>query len=228
MIKNLFGRNRSGLSQGDLVIFLVGFVLSLVLLFVAIIGENRQWNVYVIHFSKDLFTLFFSLTIFDSFKDFVLRRETEDEKNLLLTETTTRFEAVLEAKKHLADNGIKDAKTSFNAGDLKQIILGLKPGDRLYCHDGSIPNFNAIKQTIINKALEGIVFRFMTVAPFCINSTRRAQELEIDKDRYSSRCKEFEDDIRYIRNSIFRENQACLDNVEIRHFRSLLSIPFTY
>lgn len=224
----------------------------------ALYGELHDWPSFAVDVIRELSIFAFTITSFESLKDFYLRRENEEQKRELLDDAVRETRKVLEEKNRLALYGIEDAMMPFDAAALQSIITDLTPGDCLYCHDGSIPNFEDVKDSITELALNNVKFRFMSVAPYCMNAKRRAQELRKDGDGYSSRCKGFGDDIEMIRSHIreksrkriesslikpgqednnpeaikLREEriaaevEACVDNVQIRYFRSLLSVPF--
>jgi hypothetical protein len=212
--------------QSELFVLLLGVLSTISAWFLASFLEDSGAGKIWVEASRDVAAFTLSITIFDSVKEFIFRRENENDKALLLSEATTRFERIIDANKNISENGIAGVQGSLDIACLKEIILSLEPGDCLYCHDGSISDFSAVKQAIINKASIGVKFKFMALAPYCMNAIRRAQEVGKEVDIYSSRCKEFDNDIKDIRSQIKENNLTCLDNVQIQLYRSLMSIPF--
>ena len=228
---NRFG-NILSLTSGERGVLLTGLVVTAGFLIAALVGELKDWPDFAVDCCRELAIFAFTITAFESFKDVYLRDEIEAEKKSLLDDCVARITEELERKNRLANYGIEDALIPFDANMLMEIISKLSAGDCLYCHDGSIPDFEDVKSLIVERAMQGVRFRFMFVAPFCMNAKRRALELEKSDIEYSNRCKEFGDSIEKIREQI---RKACnnkpntaeiVDYVQLRYFRSLLSIPF--
>lgn len=174
-----------------------------------------------------------SLSFLDAGKKFFFRRDYEQDKEKILDQATKRFYRLMDNDKGIHECGLKRIRNSFDISKLKELILNLQDGDSLYCHDGSISDFSKLKEAIKSKALIGVKFKFMALAPYCKNATRRAGEVGDEVNFYSSGCKKFAATI----ESIIRElsNQSgdeevrgfeTTEMVQLRLYRSLMSIPF--
>lgn len=180
---------------------------------------------------KDIAKFWFSISIFDSAQKFFFRQDSEKDKEDLLNKATTRFERIMDVNKNIYDSGIKKIRDSYDIIDLKETILSLGEGDTLYCHDGSISDFSVLKEVIINQALAGVRFKFMALAPYCKNANRRAKEVKKEVDFYSASCQDFAQTINEIRDELARHDNSKNgvrheQNIELRLYRSLMSIPF--
>ena len=151
--------------MGERVVLLAGLLCTALFLSIALYGELQTWPTFAVDTFRELAIFAFSITIFDNFKDIYLRREIEAVKEKLLDEATGRISTMLNNKNQLASNGIEDALIPFDARALRNIISELSPGDCLYCHDGSIPDFEDLKDLICQRAIDGVRFRFMFLAP---------------------------------------------------------------
>lgn len=187
-------------------------------------------------FSEPLheFALFvFSLSFFDSIKEFIFKEDYEKQKKELLDVVTTRFLREMDADKNIRSTGVRLIRDSFDTSALKALMYDLQRGDTLYCHDGSIADFSRLKEAIKSKATDGINFRFMSIAPFCKNAQRRGDELDEPLEDYSSGCKKFVGIIENIQTELANQKAAgelsdreCQERVKIKLYRSLMSIPF--
>lgn len=174
-----------------------------------------------------------SLSFLDAGKEFFFRRDYEQDKEKILDQATKRFYRLMDNDREIQKSGLRRIRKSFDILKLKELILDLQPGDTLYCHDGSISDFSKLKEAIKSKALIGVKFRFMSLAPFCKNAIRRAGEVGDEIDFYSSGCKKFAATIDSMIDELstqsgeeevkgFDANEA----IQLRLYRSLMSIPF--
>ena len=246
-------------TANEQVIFLIGLISGIVFAIASVVIELSTRNTtdryglyaFVGDFLRELATVAFTITIFEFLKDIYLRQQEEDKRVSLINDVARRIKRTLGEKNNLASAGIVDVITPFNVRTLESIInKELNRGDCLYCHDGTISEILVVRELIIEKALENVRFRFMSLAPFCMNARRRAQEVYPGKTNQSnllSQYQEFNEIIEGIRSDIRDRaqtrlknelNLACLeeehqnevnqyvDCVQARYFRSLLSIPF--
>jgi hypothetical protein len=182
---------------------------------------------------RDLALLAGSLGFFDALKEFFFREDYENQKKDLLDMATTRFIREMDGAKNIHSAGIRRIHDSFDTSTLRSIILDLKVGDTLYCHDGSIADFSRLKEAIKSKAIAGVNFRFMTMAPYCKNAQRRGDELDEAVEDYSSGCRKFASTIESIITELGDQQASgelgdfeSKERVKIKLYRSLMSIPF--
>lgn len=121
---------------------------------------------------------------------------------------TTRLIREMDGDKNIRSRGIRRIRESFDTSSLRSIILALKPGDTLYCHDGSIADFSELKEAIKSQAIAGVNFRFIALASFCKNAQRRGDELDEATDDYSSGCKKSARSIESIREELSDQYKA--------------------
>ena len=247
------------LTLGEQAIALWGTLGGVICLFIAVqlqrLSENI-WAGFTVDIFRELATVAFTLTIFEGIKDIYLRRQTKEQNKLLINEVAEQTKRILEEKNNLAAAGIGDALPSFTIRNFEAIVkTELSSGDSLYCHDGTISDIMEVRDLIVQCALQDIKFRFMSLAPYCMNARRRAKEVSQESNEYLSLYKVFSQNIEDIRSRIYKlkgdeiiarnslscetkderiivlkpfakEIQEYVDNVQIRYFRSLLSIPF--
>lgn len=174
-----------------------------------------------------------SLSFLDAGKEFFFRKDNEQAKEKILDQATKRFYRLMDNDKGIHERGLSRIRNSFDISKLKELILNLQDGDALYCHDGSVSDFSKLKEAIKSKALIGVKFKFMALAPYCKNAMRRAGEVGDEIDFYSTGCKKFAATIESIIHELSSQsgeeevrNFNTTEMVQLRLYRSLMSIPF--
>jgi hypothetical protein len=220
------------LTRNQLFFLAISVLVTTLLLIISSRVEHSEFSFLSAPF-HDLALLAGSLGFFDSLKEFFFREDYEKQKKDLLDMATTRFIREMDGAKNVYSTGIRGIRDSFDTSTLRSIILDLKAGDTLYCHDGSIADFSRLKEAIKSKAVAGVNFRFMSIAPYCKNAQRRGDELDEEVEDYSSGCKKFASTIESIRTELGEQQAsgelddlACKERVKIKLYRSLMSIPF--
>lgn len=184
---------------------------------------------------KDIALIVVSLGFFESLKDLLIKKEEEAERinamEDVLKQARSGFIQELDDGKDILAFGIRRVYSSFGSEQLRSIIQTLEEGDSLYCHVGTISNFSDLKNIITEKAKEGIDFRWMALAPYCMNAIRRAGELDEDIESYSNECKAMSTTLASIIKSLAAfpikdEPPKRIGTVQFKLYRSLASDPF--
>lgn len=150
----------------------------------------------------------------------------------MLDQLTHSFFRVIHEERNSEDCGLRRIRAKFDTNELKDLILNLSPGDTLYCHVDLVPHFSRLQELIICKALVGVKFRVMALAPFCRNATRRAGEVGRKTEFYSSGCLEFIKAIEIVIEELAKklevEGRSFVTDemIKLKLYRSLMSIPF--
>lgn len=227
---------KSGLSMtltsSQVVLLLSAFIITILLWLLGSYLVDTRFSLLAEPL-RDIALLVGSLGFFESLKDFLLQQDNKDQKKELLDQAITRFSRELDADNLIRSAGVRGVRSSFDISALRKLILDLQPGDAIYCHDGSIPDFSKLSSIIVSKAINGVHFRFIALAPYCKNAVRRAEELNEDVEFYSESCKMFAHAIEGIRRDLANHatamglsRQEVMNRVQLKLYRSLMSIPF--